>query len=298
MAKTKKKSSMIDNVMDHVIENPKKMLLLSFMLISFCFIFLGYNYVSSGEIVERSIDFKSGTQATIEFSGDIDIAIVTDYVQKEYGTTTRVRVLSGITNTLVIETDQVITESDIDDITNSLNIEVVGRSTQSIGAALGQAFWNQALKAIAIAFVLMAVVVFLTFKDFVPSVAVILAGVSDMIAALVGMNLLGIQLSIGTLAGLLILMGYSIDTDILLSTRVLKRRGEGALSDRIKSSMKTGITMSITSVIAMSILFLASNSPTLDDIALVIIIGLIADIPFTWLQNVGILKFYMERTKK
>ncbi|MBE0666120.1 MAG: protein translocase subunit SecF, partial [Bacteroidales bacterium] len=163
---------------------------------------------------------------------------------------------------------------------------------------LGQAFWKQALTAIAVAFIAMAIVVFVTFRDFVPSIVVILAGVSDITLAVVGMNLLGIQLSMGTLAGLLILMGYSIDTDILLSTRVLKRRGESALDDRIKSSVKTGITMSVTSIVAMVILFLVSSSPVLDDIALVIILGLLADIPFTWLQNVGILKLYMENKER
>ncbi|MFH1432976.1 MAG: protein translocase subunit SecF [archaeon] len=285
---------MIEKIIDYIVGNPRKMLIISLLLLAFGVLFLGFKYFQTGEIVERSIDFKSGTQIAIEFSGDVDIGYVTGIVQSKFGTSTGVRLLGGVTNTLVIETDREVTSDEIDVLVLELGIDVVGKSSQSIGAALGQAFWNQALTAIVVAFIAMAIVVFITFRDFVPSVAVILAGVSDITLAVVGMNLLGIQLSMGTLAGLLILMGYSIDTDILLSTRVIKRRGENTLDDRIKSSMKTGITMSVTSIVAMAILFLVSSSPVLDDIALVIILGLLADIPFTWLQNVGILKLYME----
>ncbi|MEA3343402.1 MAG: protein translocase subunit SecF [archaeon] len=288
----------MEKIMDYIVGNPKKMLMVSLLLLAACMLFLGCKYMQTGEIVERSIDFKSGTQAVIEYRGDIDVGDATQLVHDKYGTTARVRILSGMTKTMVIETDKDVTKEEVGEIANALNIDVVGQSMQSIGAALGEAFWRQALSAIAVAFLAMAIVVFITFRSPVPSLAVILAGVSDIVAALVGMNLLGIQLSMGTLAGLLILMGYSIDTDILLSTRVIKRRGEDTLDERIKSSMKTGITMSTTSIIAMLVLFMVSSSPALDDIALVIIMGLLADIPFTWLQNVGILRIHMERMGK
>ena len=289
---------MMEKTIDYIVDNPRKMLAISLLMLVLCISFLAVKYIQTGEVVERSIDFKSGTQASIEFRGDVDIAYATKVIQDKYGKTTKVRVLGGITKTLVIETDQEVSEAELIELIDDLNIDEVGHSIQSIGAALGQAFWNQAIGAIFVAFAAMAIAVFLTFRSPVPSLAVILAGVSDIIVAVVGMNLLGIQLSMGTLAGLLILMGYSIDTDILLSTRVIKRKGEGTINERIKSSMKTGVTMSVTSIIAMTILFLVSSSPALDDIALVIIMGLLADIPFTWLQNVGILKIHMGRMDK
>ena len=289
---------MMEKTIDYIVDNPRKMLAISLLMLVLCISFLAVKYIQTGEVVERSIDFKSGTQASIEFRGDVDVAYATKVIQDKYGKTTKVRVLGGITKTLVIETDQEVSEAELIGLIDDLNIDEVGHSIQSIGAALGQAFWNQAIGAIFVAFAAMAIAVFLTFRSPVPSLAVILAGVSDIIVAVVGMNLLGIQLSMGTLAGLLILMGYSIDTDILLSTRVIKRKGEGTINERIKSSMKTGVTMSVTSIIAMTILFLVSSSPALDDIALVIIMGLLADIPFTWLQNVGILKIHMGRMNK
>ncbi len=85
-----------------------------------------------------------------------------------------------------------------------------------------------------------------------------------------------------------------MDTDILLTTRVLVHR-EGNLVARIKRAMETGLTMSITTFTAMMVLFFVSSSKVLDDVALVIMIGMLVDIINTWIQNVGILRWYVER---
>jgi preprotein translocase subunit SecF len=128
----------------------------------------------------------------------------------------------------------------------------------------------------------------------VHSLAVIFAALTDILAAMAGMSILGIELTLGSLAALLMLLGYSVDTDILLSTRVLKQR-EGSLADRIWSSVLTGSTMSLAAIFAFAALYLVSPSSTLDQIAAVIVIGLAADLPITWLGNAFILKWYVER---
>jgi len=150
------------------------------------------------------------------------------------------------------------------------------------------------MKAFIIAFVGMALVVFITFRIVVPSLAIILAATSDIIFAVAMMDLFGVKMTLATLSALLILIGYSVDTDILLSTRVLKR-GAGSVRERIKSSARTGMTMTLTSILAMVVLYIFTPSETLKQIASVIIFGLVADIPFTWLQNVALLKIYLDR---
>lgn len=288
----------LDKLADYIIDNPRKVLVVSLLFLAICISSIGYRYMLTGEPVERSIDFKSGTQLVLEYKGNLDIGQATARVHELYGTSAKIRVLGGITNTVVIDTDKQVNMDDIDRMAKSLNIEITGRSLQSIGSTVGQEFWGQALTAIFLAFVAMSVVVFITFRSAVPSLAVILAGFSDIVTAVAGMNLFGIQLSIATLAGLLILIGYSVDTDILLSTRVLKRKEEGDVRSRIKSSMKTGLMMTLASIVAVVVLLLISSSPTLDDIALVMIIGLVADMPYTWMQNVSILRIYTEREGK
>jgi preprotein translocase subunit SecF len=144
----------------------------------------------------------------------------------------------------------------------------------------------------------MSITVFIIFRNFVPSMAVILAALSDIIIAIGGMSLLGIPLSLASVAGLLMLIGYSVDTDILLTTRVLKRR-EGTVTERALDAMKTGLTMAAAAIGSMAALYLVvvlfiPYANVLADIAAVLIIGLLADVLATWLMNLGILRWYME----
>jgi preprotein translocase subunit SecF len=94
------------------------------------------------------------------------------------------------------------------------------------------------------------------------------------------------------------LIGYSVDTDILLTTRLLKRR-EGTVESRAKNAMYTGLTMSFAAIAAMGILFVVTKlimpeATTLSNISAVLVIGLIGAILSTWLMNLGILKTYID----
>jgi len=53
------------------------------------------------------------------------------------------------------------------------------------------------------------------------------------------------------------------------------------------------MTMSITSIVALTVLYLASPAAILKTISLILIIGLLLDLMFTWIQNAGILRIYL-----
>ncbi|MDI9436500.1 MAG: protein translocase subunit SecF [Euryarchaeota archaeon] len=200
----------------------------------------------------------TGTQAQVEISGNVDVTKLSD-------------VLEG---TATIE------------------------SYRSVGALLSQEALTQVYYALAFAFLFMSITVFIIFRSTVPSLAVIIAAASDIIIAIGGMSLLGIPLSMASVGGLLMLIGYSVDTDILLTTRVLKDK-KGTVTERAMKAMGTGLTMTIAAIGAMVALYLVvalfiPAASTLADIAAVLIIGLVADIMTTWVMNLGILRWYME----
>ena len=137
----------------------------------------------------------------------------------------------------------------------------------------------------------------LYFKSSIPSIAVIFAAVSDIIITLAIVNLLGIKLSTAGIAAFLMIIGYSVDTDILLTTRMLKRK-EGSLNERIIQAMKTGMTMTLTTLAVVTLALIFSQSSTIQQIMLILLIGLLVDIINTWIQNVGILRWYLEKHGK
>lgn len=171
-------------------------------------------------------------------------------------------------------------------------------SIEFTGAALSTSFYAQLRLALLIAFFFMALVVFVIFRTIVPSLAVILAAFADIISTIVVIDLIGLQLSLAGIVALLMLVGYSVDTDILLTTRVLKK-GEGTINHRIFGAFKTGMMMTLTAIAAVgiSLLFTQHISDTLSQIFTILLIGLAFDIFNTWLTNASMLKWYAEVKK-
>lgn len=287
---------MLSKAADWTLSHYKTGLAFSFLLLALSFGIIFNTYAKTGDFVERGIDFKGGTEIVVPItSGSIDLGKLQQAASKAIPGDVFVKETKGAATMLIFGSDAPIAK---ENITALLDLEGVsydsgGISSQAIGATLGTAFWAQAKMAIVAAFFVMAGVVFYIFKNPVPSAAVVLAGVSDFVFAAAMMDVIGLKLSLATLAALLIIIGYSVDTDILLTTRVLKRQDSHSVDERIKSSMKTGITMTLSAIAAMSVLYLVSTSAVLSEIALVIVFGLAADLPFTWIQNVGILKLYI-----
>ena len=65
--------------------------------------------------------------------------------------------------------------------------------------------------------------------------------------------------------------------------------------ERIYSAMKTGFTMEGTTLSALVVIYLASPSSVLKQIAFVLLLGLLLDVINTWLMNAGILEIYMKK---
>ncbi|WP_297515974.1 protein translocase subunit SecF [Thermococcus sp.] len=156
----------------------------------------------------------------------------------------------------------------------------------------GELAKKQGIRAIAFAFLAMAVVVFLFFRNPVSSLAIIFSALSDMVIAVALMGVFGIQLTTATIAALLMLIGYTVDSNILLTTK-LTRRKEDTIEEAYLSAVSTGLTMSTTTLGALLVLWLVSTSPTLDNIAIVLIFGLLADFMNTWIFNAGVLRWYL-----
>ncbi|MCD6557940.1 MAG: protein translocase subunit SecF [Candidatus Aenigmarchaeota archaeon] len=248
------------------------------------------NSATKGSFIEKDVEMTGGKLISIITPDSVDIRAV----EQAVGPDANVRLASGITNTILVQVPEDYDEKEIINKLDFVNIE--DYSVREIGPALGKVFWRQTQLAIVFAFVLMALVVFLLFRSFVPSSAVVLAAASDITITVAVMSIIGLKLSLGVLAALLMLIGYSIDTDILLTSRLLKTKGQK--EEKIKSAMKTGLTMTSTTLGALIALYFFSEALVLKQIANVLIIGLIVDIFTTWLTNVGILRWWLEKREK
>jgi len=231
----------------------KKLLIIPFLLLLLAFVQIGVQTAVTGDFVHKGISLKGGSTVTIVETAGINIVDLQAHLGSKFPSAElSVRTLSSAGSTVGIAIDsdaQSQEELDVltQEITSATGLSKSDLSIETIGSSLGDSFFKQTLIALVIAFLLMGIVVFIYFKSPAPSLAVILAAVSDIVVTLAIFNMTGFKLSTAGIAAFLMLIGYSVDTDILLSTRVLKRK-EGTVMHRVYGAMKTGLTMSATTL--------------------------------------------------
>ncbi|MEK6823611.1 MAG: MMPL family transporter [Nanoarchaeota archaeon] len=279
----------------------KILLIIPVILLIFSLVYMVNFYNKHGDFIQKDISLTGGTSVTLyeklnvlelkpilsEKLRDVDIREVYDLITQEQ-------------KAVIIETtsDAEETKSILEEY---LKYELTeeNSSFEFTGSSLSEGFYKQLLIAILIAFVLMGIVIFIIFRIFVPSIAVIISAFADILMTLVIVNLLGIKVSTAGIVAFLMLIGYSVDTDILLTSRVLKREGE-SLNKRIFDSFKTGMTMTLTALLSVlvALFIVKSFSSTLAQIFTILSIGLAFDILNTWITNVSLLKWYVLKKSK
>jgi preprotein translocase subunit SecF len=283
-------------------KNYKLLLLIPLVLILASLIYLVSFNAANGDFIHKDITLTGGTAITVydqiniqDLEASISSSLEDLNLREIYDLTTRQQ------KAVIVETT---TDGDqakkvLEDYLGYELIEGGNSDFEFTGSSLSEGFYKQLLIAILIAFIFMAIVVFIIFRTAVPSMAVIISAFADIIMTLAVVDLIGIKMSTAGIIAFLLIIGYSVDTDILLTTRILKRR-EGSLNRRIFGAFTTGITMTLTSLFAFLFTFLIvkSFSNTLAQILGIVTIALFFDLLNTWITNVSILKWYMEKRRK
>jgi len=179
------------------------------------------------------------------------------------------------------------------------SVKYTSISIQSVSPALSTRFIEKATYVVLLSALLSVIFVFLFFRKLVPGAAVLIGAVSDVTIALGAMGAFGIPLTLPSFAALMMLVGFSLDTDILLTKRMLDRPGNSR--EKAFDALKTGATMSFAAIIAFSVLFVIANATRIStyfDISAVALAGLVGDLLATWGINAVLLLWYVESKEK
>jgi len=269
--------------------NPRAVII-PLVLLVLALIFLGYTTATTGMPVKPGLDFQGGTAVTLITDQD-EAGIRAFFTGYPLESVTR----DVGSRQYLLKFDAMSTEEN-----ERLVQQITGRypeaSINYIDETFGKTLQGQAVLALLFSFIGMAIVVFVAFRTFIPSLAVILCAFADMAVTAALMNIVGITLTLGTTAALLMLIGYSVDSDVLLTMRVLKRRG--ALEEKLQGAFRTGIIMTTTTIAAVAAMLIVTtlwNVPVIRDISAVLLIGLFVDIYNTWITNAALLRWYVEK---
>jgi len=170
-------------------------------------------------------------------------------------------------------------------------------TTEEVAPTVGKDFLMNALQVAIASIILLTIVVFIFFRELVPSLAIVEAALFDMLTAVALSTLFGFSFTLSTVASLLMLVGFSVDTDVLLTTRVLKRKDKDVLA-RSNDTLQTGLTVSATVMGAMFAMLIVSYFAQISiifEISAVVLFGMVGDLIATWLTNAPILLWYWEK---
>ncbi|GAA0298577.1 protein translocase subunit SecF [Halarchaeum salinum] len=247
-------------------------------------------YVLNGTPVSLGLEFTGGTELTLHATSAQ--AASQDAVRQAFSTpVSSIRAIPSRSNTYVATFSSGADASALQSQARAAGYEIV--STTSTSATFGAQSQRFALLGLLGSFVGMAVIVFALFRTAVPSGAVVLSAFGDIVIPLALMNLFGIKLTLGTVAALLMLIGYSVDSDILLTNHVLRR--SGSFYESVDRAMKTGVTMTVTSIVAMAVMAVVAYAfgiELLASIGLVLVFGLATDLMNTYMLNLSLLRWY------
>ncbi|RQH00317.1 protein translocase subunit SecF [Natrarchaeobius oligotrophus] len=258
---------------------------------------LSGSFLLTGAPVQLGMDFAGGAELTIQTTsseGEIRDAFdrAPDSIQAIQA--------PGVDNQYTVQFAGIDDSEAIQALSTQAeqNLEADGdaaivQSESTASASFAEQTQRTALLGIAVAFLGMSVLAFLLFRTFVPSVAIVVSAFSDIMIPLAFMAIAGIQLSLGTVAALLMLIGYSVDSDILLNNHVLRRSGD--FYESTHRAMRTGITMTVTSMMAMLVMGIAAwlfGVELLASIGIILFVGLAADLMNTYMLNVSLLRWY------
>ncbi|MBS3152227.1 hypothetical protein J4230_02345 [Candidatus Woesearchaeota archaeon] len=277
-------------------KNYKWLMFIPLILLVISLTIIGMKIAKTGDPFNKDVTLRGGIAATLY----TDKEFTEDQIKSALGVEATIKKLGDVTTGkqlgFIIELSDLTEEQLRDIIKNKLQIDINKQnfSIEVTTPKLSQAFFKQLMYALIFAFILMGVSVFVAFRTPAPSIAVISAAFMDIIITLAIINIIGLPMSTAGIVAFLLVIGYSVDTDILLTNYSIKKR-EGKLFDRMWHSMKTGLTMTACAAVVMLAGLILSNSFVIKEMFLIIFIALIVDVISTYLTNAGILWIYCKK---
>ncbi len=296
------RTSLKQSIRNFYVYHYKSVLLMSFSLVVIMALVLVLLPMHRGYLLNRDISLKGGVVVTLPLSNadDFNLAVKT-FKSKYPNKDITIRLLGSTERSISVETSdlnktQILsTLSTIPEFKSAIDNKDFTFVT--VGSALGSSFFKQTIKALIWSFILMSVVVLIYFRNFVPSLFVSWNAFSDLLETISLLVIINMKFSTASIAALLMLIGYSVDTNVLLTSRVLRAPKERVV-ELIFNSMKTGLSMTGTTVITTFFAFLVTQSLVIKQIMFILTIGMVFDTINTWMFNAPLLRGYLEKKQR
>ncbi len=262
---------------------------ISIALIMIGFVFMGISKVSTGDILNYSLDFKGGTATNITFNEDLGIeeidTQVVPLVENVIGGGGVVPQKVQGTNEVIIKT-RTLTLEEREELNvimeEEFNIDTSKITAETISSAISNEMKSDAIMAILVSTVCMLIYVWFRFKDIRFGASSVICLLHDVLIVIAFYAVAKISVGSTFIACMLTIVGYSINATIVIFDRIRENMAEMKRKDDLKDVVNMSINQSLgrsiftsfTTFVMVAVLYILGVT-SIREFALPLMVGIV-----------------------
>ncbi len=268
-----------------------------------------FNAANGNRALNYSLEFLGGTATTVDFGKDYELAELDNEVKPvvmEVTGDANVNMQKVVGSTQVIIKTRTLNVQERIELSDKLeeNFKVDSDSvtTENISATVGKEMRRDAVLAVVIAVVLMLLYIFIRFRDMRFATSAVIALIHDVLVTLTAYAILRISVGNSFIAVMLTILGYSINSTIVIFDRIREKLPglkkltglKELVNEAINQTLTRSIYTNITTLASILVLYLVGVA-SIKEFTLPMMVGIVAG-TYSSVFLTGVLWFYM-RTK-
>ncbi|MBR4981692.1 MAG: protein translocase subunit SecD [Lachnospiraceae bacterium] len=261
----------------------------SIALIVVGFVSMGINKMSTGDILNYSLDFKGGTATNIVFNEDLSIeeidTLVVPLIEEVTGGGGVIPQKVQGTNEVIIKTRTLeLEEREKVNLVleEEFGVDVSKITAETISSTISGEMKSDAIVAILVSTVCMLIYVWFRFKDIRFGASSVICLLHDVLIVIAFYSVAKVSVSSTFIACVLTIVGYSINATIVIFDRVRENMAEMKRKDDLKDvvnlsinqSLSRSIFTSLTTFIMVAVLYVLGVT-SIREFALPLMVGIV-----------------------
>ena len=262
---------------------------ISIALIAVGFVSMGISKVSTGDILNYSLDFKGGTATNITFNEDLSIeeidTLVVPLVEDVIGGGGVVPQKVEGTNEVIIKTRTLELE-EREELNQVLEeefaVDVSKITAETISSTISGEMKSDAIVAVLVSTICMLIYVWFRFKDIRFGASSVICLLHDVLVVIAFYAVAKVSVGNTFIACVLTIVGYSINATIVIFDRIRENMAEMKRKDDLKDvvnlsinqSLSRSIFTSLTTFIMVAVLFVLGVT-SIREFALPLMVGIV-----------------------
>lgn len=248
-----------------------------------------YHASNNERIFNYSLEFLGGTSTTVEFNEDYSLEQLDQKVKPvvmEVTGDANVSMQKVVGSSQVIIKTRTLNVSERQELSDKLvsefGVDATSITAESISATVGKEMRNDAILAVVIAVLLMLIYIFVRFHDIRFALSAVLALCHDVAITAMAYAILRISVGGSFIAVMLTILGYSINSTIVIFDRIRENMPDGRegnfleiVNDSVNMTLTRSINTNLTTFASILMLYILGVA-SIKEFTLPMMVGIIA----------------------